>query len=315
VSRSQGGVVHWDEVEGHDVDRHGKRARWTFLGDAAGTVSVGVTRLQIEPGCRPTPPHVHSAEEEIFWVLDGEGLSWQDGQTYAVRAGDCLVHLPGREAHTLRAGDAGLDVLAFGQRIDTESGYLPRGDVAWYGMSWVRTGDGEHPWKLDEDAGPLDFPEPSERPSRILRAEDVEPRVRERGESRIVDRNLGRAGGADLDLSLVELEPGRLGWPPHCHSADEELFVVLDGEGTLELRPTDGEPTTHAVRRGHVISRPPGTRVAHSFRAGDTGLRYLVYGPHDPNDIAYFPRSGKVYIRGVGIIGRIEPLDYWLGEE
>ena len=34
----------------------------------------------------------------------------------------------------------------------------------------------------------------------------------------------------------------------------------------------------------------------------------------EPNDIAYYPRSGKVSLRGVGVIGRIERLGYWDGE-
>jgi uncharacterized cupin superfamily protein len=71
----------------------------------------------------------------------------------------------------------------------------------------------------------------------------------------------------------------------------------------------------HAVRRGHVVARPAGTGVAHAFVAGDAGLTYPAYGTREPNDIAYFPRSGKIYFRGIGAIGRIEPLDYWDGEE
>ena len=60
--------------------------------------------------------------------------------------------------------------------------------------------------------------------------------------------------------------------------------------------------------------RPPGTRVAHAFRAGETELVYLAYGTREPNDIAYYPRSGKVNLRGIGVMGRIEPLGYWDGE-
>jgi uncharacterized cupin superfamily protein len=41
----------------------------------------------------------------------------------------------------------------------------------------------------------------------------------------------------------------------------------------------------------------------------------LAYGTREPNDICYYPRSGKVYLCGVGVIGRIEPVDYWEGEE
>ncbi len=62
-------------------------------------------------------------------------------------------------------------------------------------------------------------------------------------------------------------------------------------------------------------ARPAGTGIAHTFRAGSDGLTYLAYGTRDTNDITYYPKSNKVYLRGVGVIGRIEKLDYWDGEE
>jgi uncharacterized cupin superfamily protein len=117
---------------------------------------------------------------------------------------------------------------------------------------------------------------------------------------------------------LFEIPPGKLNNPPHCHSAEEEIFVVLDGEGTLELWPhlrRGGEHEEHPVRRGSVVARPAGTGRAHAFRAGDGGLSLLAYGTRDPRDITYYPRSGKVNIRGVGLIGRLEVLDYWDGED
>ena len=64
-----------------------------------------------------------------------------------------------------------------------------------------------------------------------------------------------------------------------------------------------------------TVARPAATRVAHTFRAGPGGLTYLAYGTRDPNDIAFYPRSNKVYLRGVGVIGRLEQLDYWDGED
>jgi uncharacterized cupin superfamily protein len=70
----------------------------------------------------------------------------------------------------------------------------------------------------------------------------------------------------------------------------------------------------HPVRRGHVVARPAGTRVGHAFRAGEAGLTLLTYGTRDPNDIAYYPRSKKVYFRGIGVLTRLEQLDYWDGE-
>ena len=133
---------------------------------------------------------------------------------------------------------------------------------------------------------------------------------RRRSDSLIHDRDLGSAVGSErTGISRVTIPAGRLGYPPHCHSAEEEIFVVLGGEGTLVLGDEE-----HAVRPGCVVGRPPGTRIPHSFRAGVTDLVYLAYGTREPNDIVYYPRSGKVSLRGVGVMGRIEPLGYWDGE-
>ena len=43
------------------------------------------------------------------------------------------------------------------------------------------------------------------------------------------------AGSARTGLRLSEVLPGKLNAPPHCHSAEEEIFVVLDGESFLLL--------------------------------------------------------------------------------
>jgi uncharacterized cupin superfamily protein len=75
-----------------------------------------------------------------------------------------------------------------------------------------------------------------------------------------------------------------------------------------------GEEET-AVRPGHVISRPAGTSVAHVFRAGADGLTYLAYGMRDGADVCYYPRSNKIAIRGIGLVARLERLDYWDGED
>ncbi len=48
---------------------------------------------------------------------------------------------------------------------------------------------------------------------------------------------------------------------------------------------------------------------------GTGGLSVLAYGQRDPRDMTYYPRSNKISFRGVGVIGRIEHLDYWDGED
>jgi uncharacterized cupin superfamily protein len=43
-------------------------------------------------------------------------------------------------------------------------------------------------------------------------------------------------------------------------------------------------------------------------------MTFLAYGTREANDICYYPRSNKLYFRGVGLVGRIEALGYDDGE-
>jgi uncharacterized cupin superfamily protein len=306
-------LAHWDEVEPRRREVGHLAGTWRDLGRAVGTDGVGVQRIDVDPGRWSTPAHVEGAAEEIFYVLEGSGVSWQDGAVYEIGSGDCLVHLPESEAHTLRAGRDGLSVLAFGHRALHGNTVLPRAGVAWMWPGYVElttVGDGRHPYRREAEAGEPDVGEPQARPSSIVNVRDVEPHVDEHSDSLLHDRDLGSAAGSErTGISQVTLPPGRLGYPPHCHSAEEEIFVVLSGEGTALLGDEE-----HPVQPGTVVGRPPGTRVAHAFRAGEAELVYLAYGTREPNDIAYYPRSGKVNLRGIGVIGRIERLGYWDGE-
>ena len=45
-------------------------------------------------------------------------------------------------------------------------------------------------------------------------------------------------------------------------------------------------------------------------------MTLLMYGTRDPREVCYYPRSGKVFFVGLGIVIRVgEPLDYWEGED
>ena len=309
-------LAHWDDVEPLSLRRGPMQLDRIDLGWAAGSKDVGVARLKLDPGGRSSPVHVELDEEEIFYILDGSGLSWQDGETYEIARGDCIVHRVGWEAHTLIAGPDGLDALAFGERTNATASYLPRAGVVRLGVT-VEVSQEPHPWEREAAAGELELPEPSARPETIVNVADVE------GEYGGLEKELGgTAGSVRSGLNWSSLPPGEEGAPPHCHSEEEELFVVLAGDGKLLLWPSpqahrvnpEVKTEEHAIRDGHVISRPPGTRIAHSFVAGDNGLTYLAYGTRKPNDICYYPRSNKIFFRGVGLISRLENLDYSDGE-
>jgi uncharacterized cupin superfamily protein len=310
------GITHFDQAPQYERGIGHLRGRWTFLGNAAGSVGVGVRRIEIPAGGWSTPVHEHGREEEIFYVLAGRGLSWQDGRTAEIAAGDCIVYLPNDGAHTLHSLD-GLDALAFGPREYDESPGFPRLGLSFVGNrvteSLEGTVDGA-PTQFVREAklGAPELPfRPDPRPSTIVNLEAVEPEVLRRRRVGRTRRNLGRAAGTlNTGLQHVEVAAGMESSAQHCHSLEEELFVVLDGSGTLVL----GEEEI-LLGPGHVVSRPPGTGVAHMFRAGEQGLAFLAYGTRNPGDVCYYPRSNKIAFRGVGVIARLEQFDYWDGEQ
>jgi uncharacterized cupin superfamily protein len=309
------GIAHFDDAPTREFELGHLRGRWSFLGEAAGSEGVGLRRIEVPAGGWSTPAHEHGREEEIFYVLRGRGVSWQKGRTAEVSAGDCIVYLAGAGAHTLHALEP-LDVLAFGPRIDDEAVGFPRLGMSLVGRRAVESSPGAidgAPFQFvrEADLGPPDLPDPVRRPATIVNLDAVEARPVSQGRVARVRRDLATAAGSrHTGLQHVQLEPGAESAPLHCHSLEEEIFVILEGEGRLVLDDAVQAP----LRRGHVVARPPGTGVAHVLRAGERGLTYLAYGTRESGDICYYPRSNKISFRGVGVIGRIERLDYWDGE-
>jgi uncharacterized cupin superfamily protein len=304
-------VVHSDEVEPRIIDGAQLRGMRWRLGVAAGAVRAGLSRYRIAPGERAMPVHVHADEEELFYVVDGEGLSWQDGRAYRVRAGDCILHRPDAEPHTIVGAGDGLDVLAFSDGSDTGLTWLPRARAWWNGPHWLPH-DGPNPFDAEEAAGPLDVPAPeTERPPTIVALDDVPAEdYTGGGDVVVVRRDLGDAlESGSTGVGHLVVAAGTLSAPPHCHAAEEEIFFVLDGDGTLLLGDEE-----HPVRAGSVVARPPGTGVPHAFRAGDAPLTLLAFGTREPNDIVFFPRSGKVALRGIKARFFVTQVEYWDGE-
>jgi uncharacterized cupin superfamily protein len=86
--------------------------------------------------------------------------------------------------------------------------------------------------------------------------------------------------------------------------------VVLEGDGVLELWPAgETTPKEHSPRAGDVVSRPPGTDVAHALRPGADGITYLAYGTREPGDVCFYPQLERVSLRGLGIALRSPEID------
>ncbi|WP_244935224.1 cupin domain-containing protein [Acuticoccus sediminis] len=81
------------------------------------------------------------------------------------------------------------------------------------------------------------------------------------------------AGARRLGSRYVEVPPGKMAWPYHAHHANDEMFVILQGEGVLRRGGQE-----YAIGFGDVVVCPAGgAETAHQIRAvGAVPLRYLA---------------------------------------
>lgn len=135
-----------------------------------------------------------------------------------------------------------------------------------------------------------------------------------------VGKPLGLRG---LGCMYVTVEPGKRGFPFHNHLGNDEMFVILEGEGTYRFG--DGE---HAVKAGDVCGAPKGgPETAHQLiNTGDVPLKYLGISTMRDPEVVEYPDSGKYSAIAIApgqdfmsahlrVVGRTEDgLDYWDGE-
>lgn len=145
--------------------------------------------------------------------------------------------------------------------------------------------------------------------SRLLR----DPHYDSRGAS-LAQGTAARKLGASFDI----LAPGKRGCPYHLHHAQEEMFVILQGSGTLRVA---GEMLP--LKAGDVVFIPPGPEYPHQIiNTSDTPLHYLSISTKEAPEICEYPDSGKFLAQGrrddsppFEVIDRRGPgLDYWDGE-
>ena len=60
------------------------------ISDRLQLTQIGAAYCEVPPGKSACPFHVHHVEDEMFFILEGEGSYRFGDQTYAVRAGDVL---------------------------------------------------------------------------------------------------------------------------------------------------------------------------------------------------------------------------------
>jgi len=132
--------------------------------------------------------------------------------------------------------------------------------------------------------------------------------------ARLATGTAARKLGASIDV----LAPGKRGCPYHLHHAQEEMFVIVAGHGTLRVA---GEMLP--LKEGDVVFIPAGPEYPHQIiNTSDAPLKYLSISTMEAPEICEYPDSGKYLAAGgpdhgerFEAIARKGPgLDYWEGE-
>lgn len=121
-------------------------------------------------------------------------------------------------------------------------------------------------------------------------------------------------GAKDLGYSYDVVPPGKRSCPFHSHRAEEEMFFIVQGTGTLRYG-----NETRKIRAGDFICCPTGgPETAHQIiNDSDADLAYISVSTKYPAEVCEYPDSKKIGSFGGGLrhMTRTEHhLDYWTDE-
>ena len=135
------------------------------------------------------------------------------------------------------------------------------------------------------------------------------PPLYESRSARLSEGTAAKKLGASVDV----MPPGKRSCPYHLHHVQEEMFIVLEGQGTLRVA---GQEVP--IRAGDVIHVPPGPDYPHHIvNTSDRPLKYLSISTQEEPEICEYPDSGKYSAWAPGFQARQRreaSLDYWEGE-
>ena len=100
-------------------------------------------------------------------------------------------------------------------------------------------------------------------------------------------------GARNLGYNLTVVPPGKAQCPFHCHHGEEEMFLILEGEGELRFG-----NERYPLRPHDVIACPPGgPEVAHQIiNTGSVTMRYLALSTQVEVEACEYPDSRKVLV-------------------
>ncbi len=77
----------------------------------AGSHFQMVSRIELDPGSS-IGSHLHAENEEIYWILSGEGVYTEDGREVPAVSGDVFIALQGHSHGLKNTGPGPLEMIA-----------------------------------------------------------------------------------------------------------------------------------------------------------------------------------------------------------
>ena len=102
---------------------------------------------------------------------------------------------------------------------------------------------------IEAQAPPLAYGEPQPRPANIVNVDEVEHE--RRGATATAPLATAGALGSGRASTGSGSTPASAGSPPHCHSEEEEMFVILDGSAHARALAVAARRSDGARARGH----------------------------------------------------------------
>ena len=130
-----------------------------------------------------------------------------------------------------------------------------------------------------------------------------------RFESQMKTKYLGALAGSErIYLNIDYVKPGAKSAKYHCHSLQEEFFLILRGRGNVRI-----QERIVPVKQGDFFAKPAGMMIAHQFiNDGDEVLEILDCGVNDKNDLIEYPDEDALLVKEKGLVfKKAETLKDW----
>jgi mannose-6-phosphate isomerase-like protein (cupin superfamily) len=189
----------------------------------------------------------YPAEEQIYYLLAGQGTLLYDDQRVPVKKDD-FIYLPVNSKHGIaNAGSAPLRVMVMGYRI-------PAGRQPAPVPKLLLANSNDVALQVLASHGPT-------TQFKLLMGQTTS------------QRDKLAAASEMSSLFIMDFAAGGTN-NPHSHAAEEEIYFLMRGSGEMVAgRTADGQDARHPVKEGALFFFAPGTRVGY-FSAAKEGQEH-----------------------------------------